>query len=361
MFIVTNRQVFENRRNLKAFGPKPNPEGPNELRMAEAKKVGGAWKIKILPDTVSAAMANEVGIAEGAFSSAYVMQRLMARVNPKLVGKTGKGRNLVLFVHGFNNNLEATVERALAFEKNYGVEVLVFSWPANGGGVKGVVSYKSDKRDARASVGALDRVLAKLNSGLLTIHAEHEQRVTELANQRFGDDADAWDAFYTEKSEKWCPFTINLVLHSMGNYLFKCLMTSSVYHARDLIFDNVVMVAADTNSEHHADWVEEIPARKRVIITINENDHALKASRMKMGELQRARLGHYLFGLDAGNAIYANFTNTSKVGRSHGYFEGDPISNPKVKKFFQHAFNGEEPELRMRLPYNSARNTYDVK
>ena len=185
-------------------------------------------------------------------------------------------------------------------------------------------------------------------------------KVTELANQRFGDDADAWDAFYTEKSEKWCPFTINLVLHSMGNYLFKCLMTSSVYHARDLIFDNVVMVAADTNSEHHADWVEEIPARKRVFITINENDHALKASRMKMGELQRARLGHYLFGLDAGNAVYVNFTNAKQVGSSHGYFEGGPLKNPKVKQFFKHALNGTEAETMLKLPYNGARNTYEV-
>ncbi|MGL6231831.1 hypothetical protein ACSZMQ_12290 [Aeromonas rivipollensis] len=53
---------------------------------------------------------------------------------------------------------------------------------------------------------------------------------------------------------KRCPFTINLMLHSMGNYLFKHLLGSSTYNANHLLFDNVVMVAADTNNEHHAEW-----------------------------------------------------------------------------------------------------------
>lgn len=361
MFIVTNRQVFENKSDLKAFGSKPNPNGPNELRMAEAKKVAGKWKINILPDKVTPAMAKETGIKARSYSSAYVLQRLMARVNPKLVRRQGNGRNFALFVHGFNNNMQDALDRAAAFQRNYGVEVLVFSWPANGGGAKGVVSYKSDKSDARASIGALDRVLEKLNGSLQTIHAQHEERVTKIANERFADDAAAWDQFYTTEAEKWCPFSINLILHSMGNYLFKCLVQSSVYHGQELIFDNVVMAAADTNTENHASWVEKIPARKRIFITINEDDFALKASRMKMGERQRARLGHYLFNLNANNAIYVNFTNAKHVGRSHGYFEGKPLQNPKVKAFFKHALNGKEAEIALNLPYDSARNIFEIK
>jgi esterase/lipase superfamily enzyme len=365
MFVVTNRRVNEGRTDLAAFGSKPNPEGANELRMAEAKKVRGKWKIKILPDEITSTMAAEVGLSVPAvdkvYSSQYVIRRLMTRVNPKLTGGTGKGRNLVLFVHGFNNDMEAALDRAAAFQRIYGVEVLVFSWPANGGGVKGAVSYLSDKRDARASVGALDRVLAKINAALLIIHREHETRVTKIADQKFGDDAEAWDQFYAEEATKWCPFTLNLVLHSMGNYLFKCLMTSSVYRAQTLTFDNVVLVAADTNNENHAEWVEKIPVRKRVLITINEDDIALRASRVKMGELQKARLGHHLFGLNASNAVYVNFTNAKDVGSSHAYFEGDAIQNPTVKAFFKAALNGREAEVELNLPFNSARNTYEVK
>ena len=364
MFIVTNRRVTESRSDLKAFGGKPNPEGANELRMAEAKRSRGKWKIDILPDTITPAMADEVGVSlrarEKVYASQYVVRRILARVNPKLAGKTGKGRNLVLFVHGFNNDLEAALDRAANFERTYGVEVLVFSWPANGGGVRGVASYLSDKRDARASVGALDRVLAKLNEALLGIHQEHEARVTKIADTKFGDDAEGWDQFYSDEANKWCPFALTLVLHSMGNYLFKCLLSSSVYRAQNLIFDNVVLVAADANNDDHASWVEKIPARKRVLITINEDDIALRASRLKMGELQKARLGHHLFGLNASNAVYVNFTNAKEVGSSHGYFEGKPTKNPQVKAFFKAALNGREAETLLKLPYNSARNLYEV-
>lgn len=360
MFVVTNRQVFENRSDLGAFGPKLNSEGANELRMAEATRVGGKWKIDILPDRVTPAMAEKSGAQADTFSSQYVIRCLMARVNPKLMGRRGRGRNLLLFVHGFNNNVQDALDRAAAFQRNYGVEVLLFSWPANGGGARGVVSYRSDKSDARASVGALDRVLAKLNDAVHAIHTEHEIRVTQIANQRFGDDAVAWDQFYTTEAEKWCPFTVNLVLHSMGNYLFKCLVQPSVYHGQEVIFDNVVMVAADTNAEDHAVWVEKITARKRIFITINEDDFALRASCLKMGEHQKARLGHHLFGLNASNAVYVNFTNAKQVGRSHGYFEGVPLKNPTVKAFFKAALNGAEAETTLRLPYNSARNLYEV-
>ena len=45
---------------------------------------------------------------------------------------------------------------------NMAVEVVSFSWPANGGGAWGVASYKSDKRDALNSTGALDRCIQRI-------------------------------------------------------------------------------------------------------------------------------------------------------------------------------------------------------
>lgn len=79
-------------------------------------------------------------------------------------GARPNGRNLLLFVHGYNNDMTDVLDRAERLEQNFGVEVIVFSWPANGGGLHGVLSYKSDKRDALASVGAFNRVLEKLEA-----------------------------------------------------------------------------------------------------------------------------------------------------------------------------------------------------
>jgi len=367
MFIVTNREVNEKATVIdEAFGSTPSSKGPNELRIAEVTRSGKSWRVQVLPDQITPAMAKEVGLKPAVdprtgkplpiFASRYVVRKLLARVNPKMVGGRGRGRNLVFFIHGFNNDVAAVLDRAEDFANNFGVEVVPFTWPANGGGVHGVASYKSDQRDALASVGSLDRCLGKIHQYLQEIHEEHVRKVEAEANQRFPDDAEKWQQFFTKASERWCPFSVNMVLHSMGNYLYKHLFTSSNYRGDLLIFDNVVMVAADTNNENHAEWVDRVQCRNRIFITINENDSALAASRMKMGEDQKARLGHYPHALVSRRAVYMNFTDEPNVGDSHAYFEGRPLNNLRVRKFFEDAFNGARAE--QGLQYDIARNTY---
>lgn len=362
MFIVTNRIVDESKKSEnEAFGSKPMA-GPNELRLAEATRKGKKWNVDILPDTISPQMAKDVGLdpAGSHFASAYVSRKLLERCAGKSgTAKTGKaGKNLLLFVHGFNNDMTDVLDRAEMLEANFGVEVLCFSWPANGGGVSGVLSYKSDKRDALASIGALDRVLEKMQTMLADFHRQYVRELEEKAEARFANNGEAWDRYFAQEVNKRCPFTVNLMLHSMGNYLFKNLLKSSTYSGDRLLFDNVVMVAADTNSEGHAEWVDRIQSRKRVYITINENDVALRASRLKMGEQQKARLGHYLRGLDSRVATYVDFTGQAHVGDSHAYFEGASLGNAKVKAFFNAVLNGAIGEDSAR--FDPARNVYRV-
>lgn len=367
MFIVTNRDVNPQRKGIAAFGSSPNPKGPNELRVAEATRVNGKWHVDILPDVIPPAMAkaNQIeaaldpatGKPKPIYASRYLGRKVLERVNPGILKMPGTGRNLVFFIHGFNNDVKSVLDRAETFEKLYDVEVVAFSWPANGGGVSGVASYKDDKRDALASAGALDRVLVMVNNYLQEIHAKHVKRVEKIANERYANDGEAWDKFFTTESQKWCPFKITMVAHSMGNYLFKTLLKSSTYHGNLLLFDNVVLVAADTNSAEHADWVDSVQCRNRIFVTINEKDGALRASRMKMGEEQRARLGHYTYDLAAKRAVYVDFTRADGVEDSHAYFEGDPIrKNSRVREFFHQALNGKPAEA--GLSYDVARNLH---
>lgn len=357
MYIVTNRTVDESKHSEnEAFGSKPI-EGPNELRLAEASRRGNRWHIKILPDQITSAMAKSVDLNP---DNTYPASAYVAR---KLIEKSGHGasaqkpgRNLLLFVHGYNNDMTDVLDRAERLEQNFGVEVIVFSWPANGGGLHGVLSYKSDKRDALASVGALNRVLEKLEALVSDFHAQYLIDLEARAEARFADNAAAWDRYFAKEVEKHCPFTVNLMLHSMGNYLYKHLLGSSVYSGDRLLFDNVVMVAADTNNENHAEWVDRIPYRNRLYITINENDGALKASRLKMGEQQKARLGHYLRRLDSRVATYIDFTSQPHVGDSHAYFEDSPLKNAKVQDFFKASLNGKVAEKPTR--YDPSRNVH---
>jgi esterase/lipase superfamily enzyme len=254
--------------------------------------------------------------------------------------------------------MNAVLDRARELESLYGVEVLAFSWPANGGGIAGAVSYKSDKRDAKASIGALDRVLEYMQSILHGFNRDAIDLVRAEAETKFPNDPEKQDFYVAAVVQKDCPFTVNAMFHSMGNYLYKHLLLSTSSGGTGLIFDNVVLAAADANNADHALWVDRIRCRSRVYVTINEDDKALSLSRMKTGDDQKARLGHYLYGLDSSQGVYVNFTDVRGVGDSHAYFEGGPVKNSRIKRFFLEAFNGRRAESGANLDFDAATNMY---
>lgn|SRR3990167_317108 len=359
MFIVTNRDVKPSASGLKQLGLKPNSEGPNELRLVEAEKVGGKWAIKILPNVLTASMRKAVGLAntsEVKYASEYV-----ARVINERIQKQQK--NLLFFVHGYNNDVEAVLDRAQMLEELYGVEVLSFSWPANGGGAAGVASYKSDKRDARASVGALDRCLGRMEELFRNLIGERNKALAVKVDEKIkaGVNSERRDALLIELQEKTCPFTVNMIAHSMGNYLYEHTLLSVSSYANLLLFDNVILVAADTNNLDHPKWVDRIPCRKSVYITINENDQVLRIARAKIGDDQLPRLGHYRHNLEAKQAVYVDFTNATGVGGSHAYFEGETVADMASApyRFFYKTLNGQSAHD--DLTFDSGTKAYRLK
>ncbi len=361
MILVTNRQPKRKTGGPKILGQEPNSNGPHELRIVEAVKRGRKWKLTVLDDKISDEMKAEVGI-DNKHVVNYVAKKILERVNPKILNPKSrrKGRNLLVFVHGFNNDVEDVLERSAGLARNYGVEVLAFTWPSNGGGtLTGTASYKSDKRDAKASIGALDRVLFEIGRRMDMLMSESVKKIEAMAREKYPDNREKRAVFISEKCDENCPFTINLMTHSMGTYLYKHLLLSTASEGKGLIFDNVILAAADTNNEDHARWVDQIRARRRVYITINEDDRALQVSRLKTGEEQRARLGHYPFNLHSQHAAYVQFTDATKVKNSHAYFEGEPLKNEKVKRFFKMVFNGRRVEK--HLKYDEASNTFRLQ
>ena len=82
MFVVTNRTLNSGGAGLKKFGDRPNPQGPNELRLVEASRSSRGWDVKILPDECTQTMKRSAGLEpdQPAFASAYVAKKLLARV-----------------------------------------------------------------------------------------------------------------------------------------------------------------------------------------------------------------------------------------------------------------------------------------
>ncbi len=357
MYVITNREVDKNESGLDQFGKRVNRKGPHELRAAEVTKLSKGWRIRILDDKLDSATAAALIKKHKLNVDPAAQHYASLKVACGVIDKARKEkRHVLLFVHGYNNDMDDVLARAHDLEKRYGVVVIPFSWPSNGGGIGGVASYKSDKRDARASAGALERALMIMHKYFHLLTEGQRAKLFEQAHKKHPDNAIARDELFAALLQKDCPFTVNAMFHSMGNYLLKHMMKSSISEGNDLTFDNIVLAAADTNNLDHDLWVDKLAFRHRCYVAINEDDFALRASRAKAGSQQKARLGHHLRNLNASNAHYINFTNASWVRNSHGYF-GDPSKkNKEVFKFFKRAFSGEAAEEDLR--FHSEGNWY---
>lgn len=349
MFIVTNRELVPGAKGTARFGPRPSRDGANNLRVAEVFKAGNGWSVTILPDVIGDDLRKELSIkfkggaglepGQTLYASHYAAAKILYRARREK-------KNLLLFVHGYNNDIDVILQRAHDLEQTYGVLVVCFSWPARGGGARGLLSYRQDKRDAKASVCALERFLVSARGHMDRINGQAKEDCMRRASDKHPDNFEDRDMLFEQLMAKACPVRLTLMLHSMGNYLLKQTLKSSTSEEIGSLFDNVVLVAADTNNEGHADWVDRIRARGSIVIVINENDRALRASEIKVGEAQRARLGRLRRRLDSQLALYVDVTGAPCVGQGHAYFEGRPVAakNGVLRRFFTSVFNGDRGE-----------------
>lgn len=358
-YVITNRQLHEDKQGLDMFGDTPNSSGPKELRLVHVTQASnGSWSVNVeddkLDDNTVKSLKRKYRLPIDIKADWYASLRIACDLFEQ--ASEGNGKPILFFVHGYNNDIEDVLQAAKELQEAYGVIAVPISWPANGGGVRGLASYLSDKSDARVSSSALDRVIEKIHAmHTLLTHAQ-TQRYQQLAERKYPDNPQAQASYYSKLLAENCRVKINLLCHSMGNYVFKHTFATSENHSSETVFDNVCLVAADTNLQHHEDWVEKIDAKNRVYIVINKNDYALAASRIKPGKAQRARLGHSLNNLKASNAAYIDVTGVDGVDNDHGYFKGDAIKNAALKAIFTELFCGESAEH--LLKYHAQNNSF---
>ncbi len=136
MYVVTNRNLQPDRPPEKRFGKNFNEVDPSELRLAEVDRVDGSWQLNILEN-------REIYEGQEMFASeaAYLKTRKRMCENSS---------NCLIFCHGYNTDFEGALKGAFKIQETYqDLEVILFSWPSDG---DGVISYRSDKREASQSV-----------------------------------------------------------------------------------------------------------------------------------------------------------------------------------------------------------------
>lgn len=362
MYLVTNRSV-SNGKTMRVFGNKPNANGPNELRIVEVNKEDNKWKVSAIKDELTSAQVKKLASDYKLTIDTSRQWHGSLEVACKLFAQASKEKKSILFfVHGYNNDVSDVMRSAQKLESLYDVIVVPFTWPANGGGaISGTASYLSDKADARASSGAFNRFVGKIQYFHSLLSQASVDEIKDKVEHKYKGKKNpmAGATLYTRLVSQACCVKINLLCHSMGAYLLKDSLKTSDNVTSNLVFDNINLVAADTNNKNHAEWADTIDVRNRIHVVINENDSALRASRVKPGKEQRARLGHYLKNLNSKHLVYIDITDADGVDCEHSYYKGSAVTeNATLKALFNDIFNGVSVEK--RLTYFAADNYFTL-
>lgn len=312
IIIISNRNVNPDNFDHKMFGDSFNENGQDFLRVATAKNLGhDKWELTLLEEPKK---VNDLNPPSRRFFK-------------KCLDETKDSQKpWVFFVHGFNQSFLKNLNKCKEIEE-YGVNVVAFSWPSNPGPqaiYKKLKEYKRSQKNARRSVIGLERTMEKLS------------------------------AYMREYSDNSCEINFNMVVHSLGNYLFKCFVESDVFGGETGIFNNVILHEADCDNRGHARWVERISDAGRVYITINKRDKVLNMS----DKVNADRLGNTVRDLNAENASYIDFSGVKGVGTAHRLWDKPAKNNTKIHTIFKQLFTGERPEQANDLRYDPTDNVY---
>lgn len=312
LLIVTNRNI----RNSAAtdetlFGEAVNDKGASELRLAWAQKgAGGKWKLELIPEPSTLTLEN---IPSQIAFQEYV-KILQARK-----------KDCVFYVHGFNKRFEESLEQSHSIHKRYGVGVVAFSWPSNPGGFI-VSEYKRAQSIASNSIVAMDRTFEKLGH------------------------------YMCQNPDELCEISFNLLLHSLGNFMFEQFIRNPIFSNETRLFDNIVLNAADVDLAPHEQWTNSLKYARRVYATINERDNILDLSNV----INPDRLGNTAKDLDSHRVTYFDLTDGKNINKKHQHFEITAAANATVEKFFKKALHGNQGLPLPETSFNPDKNAHQL-
>ncbi len=304
LLLITNRKRNTNtKKKERYYGEELRHEGAHTSIMARLDRQGGDYFVEEISDTRTDVLFKENRIST-----------LMNFLNLCVADEY----DCVFYVHGYGKIFEQSIEQAIEIRNRYSnTAVITFSWPSRekDGMLNFRTKYENVQEVARTSANALKEVLEELKEALQRLPQNNKP-------------------------------SVNLLIHSMGNYLFEQIIRSNP--EIDLsMFDHIIHNQADVPISTHKEWIQHVKPARQVYITSNKGDVVLMASQILNDGPEDDRLGdsiHEHPSVRSNNAIYIDFSKTSGLsGGEHQLFgPSGAEKNLYVKGFFERAFSGKK-------------------
>lgn len=254
VYFATNRNEQPDNKKL-VFGPRFNPDGVAALRFGYVD----------FPDGVETLQGGSVHVYPDIKGETELAKTGGGQFMGDLRKAMLEGRDTLVFVHGFNVTFNGAIEagarlarevriRAAATDEGQPVNVVVFSWPSDGEAVP-LMSYYSDREDARASGPGLARAYLKLRDFLEQL-----------------------------RSQDRCERSLHLLAHSMGAYVLRQGLQAVIAKDPDglvRLFDQILLAAPDEDDDAFEldTKLKPLPRiGRQVTVYFNPSDRALVIS-----------------------------------------------------------------------------------
>lgn len=222
--------------------------------------------------------------------------------------KENPSNNIVIYIHGRGDEPSKAIKDGLLNGLNieYNLSPVMLTW-ASGEGL-------FPDKEALAASDTLEKVLYELKKYKV-------QHTNSLGRKKF-----------------------SLITHSMGSIVLEGFLRK--YHSglSSDLFDVIVINAAASTVDNHAEWVEKIDFSKQVFIAYGNNDPMLGLGGVGVNTARLGKHGarqHDDKERVANNAIYVD---VSQAVDEHRYFVGNGDLSC-VYNFFNESLNGKSPDF----------------
>jgi len=267
------------------------------------------------------------------------------------ISQADKDKPWVFFIHGFHQDPEENIKKAKNLSDHHNVNVIAFSWPSrplnealNGAEIAETIVKNLAK--SALGVASIWNLAADAGSRYLKDTLNNYKPALENAKASKNDLLEALRLVNDKMGLTELPV---LLVHSMGNFLLKNLLTTS--SDLPMQFRNIILHQGDVNAEEH-DWVTKLKKNlsesAKIYITINFHDFILWASSQRKTFLQlkkTERLGqthrHYIID----HVNYLDFTYGESINNDHEFFRfGKDRTNEKVFEWLSRILSAQ-PDL----------------
>lgn len=264
----------------------------------------------------------------------------------RLVPLFSGSRPVLAYLHGFNNTPNSCFERCGRLEEIYDLEMIGFSWPA-----EGFLSSGADLPNMPASAGADDvgdeYSLGKVNpSNRKEGWAERKLRRYRQAKVNAQDSTDALARFLRLLATARLYANgqrMTIAAHSLGCHFLQYSIETEAASESLSAAQNIVLLAACCRADGHPNWIGKLTPKGQVFVTYNKGDSVLfgasiaDAQQIKLGTEPGERLRN------APKVRYVSFSNAQVGFGGHNYFVREPGKKvPKsVKRVFSRVFASE--------------------